>query len=291
LERALLLCAYIKLGLLLIGNSEFTHLVFGFSILLVFVGFWKEGIRIAQFPLVFGLFLVCPLCLIESNYSVVALAFYTLLLLLSTYFFSMGEATYDRYPHTGPYRVGHKKIRTSEKDNEVSVFYPIDEDVYLKWKDTDKDKDFIDKSTLEHFIRGFGNTMSTASRKIMNDPTSLVRTVIKPTLSTKTGVIESAPLARDYLLGSKELIPFIFCHGLASHSSFHVQTAKDYASHGYLVLALNHRDDTCCFYSDKHGKFSYYLSERIDSKERRQAQLKVRISEAVALIDEIQQKH
>ena len=118
----------------------------------------------------------------------------------------MGEATYDRYPHTGPYRVGHKMIRTKELDNEVSVFYPIDEDVHLKWKDTEKDKDFIDKSTLEHYIKGFGRSMSTATRNyISTSPNleSIVPFISKPIFSTKTGVIEQASLAKDFLTGNK----------------------------------------------------------------------------------------
>ena len=106
----------------------------------------------------------------------------------------MGEATYDRYPHTGPYRVGHKMIRTKELDNEVSVFYPIDEDVHLKWKDTEKDKDFIDKSTLEHFNIGFGNTLATASHKSSKPPDIIFR----PVFHTKSGIINNAPLAKTF---------------------------------------------------------------------------------------------
>ncbi len=85
-------------------------------------------------------------------------------------------------------------IRTKEHDNEVSVFYPIDGNVYEKLKATGKNMDYIDKKTLEHFKIGFARTVASAtnnSRKIPNF-------FINPLLKVKTGVIEGAPLATDF---------------------------------------------------------------------------------------------
>ena len=58
-------------------------------------------------------------------------------------------------------------------------------------------------------------------------------------------------LADDFL--SKPLIPVIYCHGLCSNRTMHSGTAKDLASHGFIVFMLDHRDGTSSYVYNKDG--------------------------------------
>jgi len=135
--------------------------------------------------------MVAPLCLIENEYQMIAHGSYIGLLIMSTYFFRLGESNFDRYPFKGPYHVGHKLIRSTEYDNEISVFYPIDKNAYVKFKDTSKDIDYIDKKTFEHFKIGLSKTVTTATKNPIKPPGFFLNTLLK----IKTGVISGAPLA------------------------------------------------------------------------------------------------
>lgn len=45
----------------------------------------------------------------------------------------------------------------------------------------------------------------------------------------------------------KKLIPLIFCHGISSNRTMHSGLCKDMASHGYIVFALDHEDESCTY--------------------------------------------
>jgi predicted dienelactone hydrolase len=77
-------------------------------------------------------------------------------------------------------------------------------------------------------------------------------------MPVKTGTIINAPLAREFLNGEKELIPIVFSHGLSAHRTTYTALCRDYASHGYIVFALNHGDNSCSFFLDKNGRPYYY---------------------------------
>ena len=47
-------------------------------------------------------------------------------------------------------------------------------------------------------------------------------------------------LAKDFRSGEKSLRPIIFSHGLSGSNRLYIGLMKDLASHGYLVLAVNH---------------------------------------------------
>ncbi len=63
---------------------------------------------------------------------------------------------------------------------------------------------------------------------------------------------------------------------------------KDYASHGYIVFAINHCDNSSCFFLDKNARPYYYDNKHKKYHlETRSAQLKIRVMEMKALIEEI----
>lgn len=86
----------------------------------------------------------------------------------------------------------------------------------------------------------------------------------------KMNVIENADfIAHD--MRSKPLIPIIFSHGLSSNRTLHSGTCKDLASHGYIVLIMDHRDGTSSYYETKDGKGYYYdNSKKLHDLEMRQ---------------------
>lgn len=71
-------------------------------------------------------------------------------------------------------------------------------------------------------------------------------------------IIEKGPLAKDFATKHKEIIPIIFSHGLGSSKDMHSALLRDYASHGYLVFAINHGENSCSYTFDKNGRPFYY---------------------------------
>lgn len=56
----------------------------------------------------------------------------------------------------------------------------------------------------------------------------------------------------------KKLIPIVFSHGLGMTSSFYTALFKDYASYGYIVIALNHQDESCVVTYNSNDKPIFY---------------------------------
>lgn len=62
---------------------------------------------------------------------------------------------------------------------------------------------------------------------------------------------------------------------------------KEWASYGYLILAINHHDGTCAHYTDRNGYNHYATGEDLEIKELRLKQLETRQAEVKSFIDEI----
>lgn len=58
---------------------------------------------------------------------------------------------------------------------------------------------------------------------------------------------KEAPLAKDFSYGTLKLQPVVFSHGIASDRMMHSTLLREMASHGFLVVALNHNDGTCSY--------------------------------------------
>lgn len=70
---------------------------------------------------------------------------------------------------------------------------------------------------------------------------------IKPFAGVTVPVLRDALLAPQYRDGTKMLQPLIFSHGLSSHKMNYSGLCREFASHGFLVIALNHNDRSCEF--------------------------------------------
>lgn len=102
-------------------------------------------------------------------------------------------------------------------------------------------------------------------------------------------MVPDGPLADDFATGKKKLIPILFSHGLTSSRCLHSTYARELASHGYIVLMMDHADGTCCYTEVKQGTtfkpipFDYsvpYLNYE-DMKQK----LEIRVPETTKLID------
>lgn len=72
----------------------------------------------------------------------------------------------------------------------------------------------------------------------------------------------------------------------------HSGTAKDLASHGYMVFIMDHRDKTSSYVEDKDGNGQYYDNSHLAyDYDYRREQIKVREAEVSALIDELEKSN
>ena len=62
--------------------------------------------------------------------------------------------------------------------------------------------------------------------------------------------LEDGQISAKYSSGEVGIRPVVFSHGWTGDSSQYSGIARDLASHGYLVVAINHRDGSC-FYTER----------------------------------------
>ena len=58
-------------------------------------------------------------------------------------------------------------------------------------------------------------------------------------------VAKDAPLANDFSYGTQKLQPVLFSHGIATDRMLYSTLLRELASHGFLVVAINHNDRSC----------------------------------------------
>ena len=95
---------------------------------------------------------------------------------------------------------------------------------------------------------------------------------IKSLTLVKIPATKNAPLATRFSSGQEAIRPLIFSHGLSADKSFYTAVYHAMAAHGYLVIAVNHQDESCFYTEDKNGKpIPYVLKELYCSLPYRQA--------------------
>ena len=72
-----------------------------------------------------------------------------------------------------------------------------------------------------------------------------------------------AHLAKDFAVGNKKLQPVVFSHGEAADRMLYSGILRELASYGFLVVALNHNDQTCM----------HTMGLPVDEKEKSPAQI------------------
>ena len=92
---------------------------------------------------------------------------------------------------------------------------------------------------------------------------------LRATIKTKMDAMLEGDLAKTFRTGEQKLRPIIFSHGLAGSKRLYVGLMKDLASHGYLVLAVDHQDGTCSYTSTTSGKELFYKKAPFYDKDLR----------------------
>jgi hypothetical protein len=219
--------------------------------------FWYEGIRVIFYLQAFSAILYtasAPFlsdCLARTALESLCLMISTLTALLM-YLFC--EVDWKGLKLNGPYEVGFREFRTTQFDNEVSVFYPISKEEHRRhindpgrnteWlRNGDKTLLGIAKAAGGYAYGGKGKHISLAS--------------MRPLKFVHTNTLNYGTPAKDIV---DKLVPVIFCHGLSSNRGMHSGTARDFASHGYIVFILDHRDESCSYVESRDGKNGMYYN-------------------------------
>ncbi|CDW86859.1 platelet-activating factor acetylhydrolase isoform 1 [Stylonychia lemnae] len=198
---------------------------------------------------------------------------------------SIGDPNYSKYPTRGPYNIGFKQIRTDKFDNEVIVFYPVDKDPKIEKDFKHKTFSFFDTKNQNEFIKGILHSMQPCREPYIpnNAPEFFYRFLLGAKIKNS---FEEAPLSKDFT--NKELIPILYSHGLSAHPRYYSQMLNDYASHGFIIFAIAHRDRSCSVTQDKLGNFTYLDGNHQKHEyEFRAQQLRTRENEFVELINEV----
>lgn len=173
-----------------------------------------------------------------------------------------GEADLSFLKMAGPYEVGYKEFRTSALDNEVSVYYPIQRDVYRQIMKTQKG---ANTKWLRHGDKTLEGIARASVPYGQEDP--LPWFIFRYLRKIKMDTCTDAPLDPDFSISgedrsAKPLIPIIFSHGLSSNRTMHSGSQRDLASHGYIVFSIDHKDQSSSYYEDKDGQGYFYCNKR-----------------------------
>ena len=107
--------------------------------------------------------------------------------------------------------------------------------------------------------------------------------ILRPYTRVKTHAYVDGEIAERFAHGKNPIRPILFSHGLGAHLSFYTATYQRLAAHGYLVLAVNHQDESCFFTRDSEDKdIPYVLKE--NEPEYRESQIKIRIAEIRSMV-------
>lgn len=175
---------------------------------------------------------------IEMNLTVLAIT----LIILARW----GEGNFSKAKPKGPYAVGHKVIYVKDKYNAVSVFYPVDKQVYEESKEPFK----VWLDHPDEWIDGLNDARTYYSR-LKQKPSSFMFTHWK---KIRVNAKESVPLAHAFQSGEKKLAPLIFSHGLTSNRCMHNVAGIEMASFGHIVFVIDHLDGSGSYTVDQKGK-------------------------------------
>jgi hypothetical protein len=76
-------------------------------------------------------------------------------------------------------------------------------------------------------------------------PSFLSQWVVQALEGVKIPIMRDGPLATEFQNGKRMLQPMIFSHGMIVHNLAYTGLCREFASYGFLVIALNHNDGSC----------------------------------------------
>lgn len=150
-----------------------------------------------------------------------------------------GEVSFEKLKMTGPYQVGFREFKTDDLNNAVSVFYPMDREIYDQQIKLNNTPWLRNGSKTLLGIAKAGHDYGTEDHPSM----LFFRHMRKINMDT----VYFGDISKDFTETSRPLIPIIFSHGMCSNRTMHSGTCRDLASHGYIVFALDHNDRTSSY--------------------------------------------
>lgn len=256
------------------------------SVVLI-AGMIYEGFRFFQWIF---LIVFIPQCFLVfmGEYNLIAEIILCLVILcgiLSSILF--GEATFDRLKLTGPFQVGHKDIHISSTGNAISVFYPMDKHVYAEIMANEPHRNSM--WARYGYNTRLGGARATAPWGSDKHSHPFVWKFIE---NTRMLTVEDGPLAKVFWTDNeaerKPLIPMLYSHGLTSCRTFQSGSCKDFASHGYIVFAIDHHDGTCNYSRLKNGDDKYWTSLiNPEDWDNWISRLEIRLTESTGMIDDL----
>ena len=82
--------------------------------------------------------------------------------------------------------------------------------------------------------------------------------ILRPYSLAKMEVLLDGEMSAKFKTGKSAIRPVIFSHGWTGDKTQYSGIAKDLASHGYLVIVINHRDGTCFYTETEDGTPQLY---------------------------------
>jgi hypothetical protein len=156
-----------------------------------------------------------------------------------------GDGSFKNVKITGPYHVASKDCHMPEEEggNAATVFYPMDKHL----KDDNTHRFWLNYRQDDKFIRG----CCRANTWLYKKPTP--QWVLYQWRNITIDVVPDGPLATDFATGKNKLIPIVFSHGLTASRSLYTVIGRELASHGYIVIFIDHHDGTCAYTEKKKG--------------------------------------
>lgn len=113
--------------------------------------------------------------------------------------------------------------------------------------------------------------------------------VLRSFRNVKLNTVHDGTLAPDF----DTLIPIVFSHGISSNRTMHSGTCRDFASHGYIVFIMDHKDGTASYCQTASGERPMYYDNSRECYDLgfRKEQLAIRTIEVIAFIDQLHENN
>ena len=117
------------------------------------------------------------------------------------------------------------------------VMYPADYKKELS-DENSANATWIEQNNKEYDM----NALHTLYRRQLS---FIPRCIVNHASKAKIGALLDGDVSTSFAHGRKAIRPLIFSHGLGASDWIYTQLCKEYASHGYLVLMIQHQDGSC----------------------------------------------
>jgi platelet-activating factor acetylhydrolase len=226
-----------------------------------------------MYPLIMG-FSIYGVSLLFETLEEITFYYYYLTCLTSivlVYFF--GGIEYNNFVPSGRHAVGCIETITKMGQNRVLIYYPTKKDSSERYPDYKWAMDG------DHILKGL---VKFAADLVPQNPFYHI-THLKLNVRVKAPILN---LDQKDKHGGK-FIPIIFSHGMGCTTTFFSAICKDMASHGHIVYAIEHKDQSALHYFNDKGDHKYLKNMDMRDVNAIVTRLGIRVKEVDQLISEM----